>query len=174
MTDNNQKSYDPDAPEQVIARLSDNTDLVDVMIAIEDYLDSNDLYTFKNWINGEIVAGPFVKKYWVKVTLKWPHNEMPDPSGGLRLLKHGTKIAYKLSHEEVPVEVKSQNDYQPGTKKPRMKKEKIWLVELTIPRRFVESINKETMDLYDEEVDLDTADEAVSQGATPEQATVQS
>ena len=53
----------------------------------------------------------------------------------------------------------------------KMKKEKIWLVDMLIPRRFVESISKEVMDLYDEDVDTDTADEAVSQGATPEQAT---
>ena len=173
MTNNNQTSYDPDSPENVIVRLSDNTDLVDVMIAIEDYLDSNDMYGFKNWIEGEVVSGPYVKKYWVKVTLKYPYKKMPDPSAGLRLLKHGTKISFQLSCEEVPIEVKSPNDYQPGTKKPRMKKEKIWLVSLLIPRRFVESISKELMDLYDEEVDIDTADEAVSQGKTPEQAAVQ-
>ena len=54
-----------------------------------------------------------------------------------------------------------------------MKKEKIWLVDLLIPRRFVESIGKEVMDLYDEDLDLDTANDAVAQGQTPEQATVQ-
>lgn len=172
MTDNN-NSYDPDAPEQVITRLSDNDNLVDVMISVEDYLDTNDIYGFKNWIDGEVVSGPFVKKYWVKITLKWPYNKMPDPSGGLRLLKHGTKITYRIDQEEVPVEVESQNDYQPGTKKPRMKKVKLWLVDLLIPRRFVESIGKEIMDLYDEDVDIDTADEAESQSVTPEQAAVQ-
>lgn len=170
---NHQNDYDSDSPEQVIARLSDNDDLIDIMISIEDYLDTNDMYSFKNWINGEVVAGPYVKKYWVKLTLKWDYKKMPDPSGGLRLLKHGTKIKYRTAYEEVPIEIKSPDDYQPGTKKPKMKKSKIWLVDLLIPRRFVESISKEVMDLYDEEVDIDTADEAVSQGATPDQAAVQ-
>jgi len=168
MTDNNQ--YDPTSPDQVITRLSDNTDLVDIMISIEDYLDTNDMYSFKNWIKGEIVSGPYVRKYWVKVTLKYDYRDMPDPSGGLRLLKHGTKISYHISTEEIPIEIKSPDDYQPGTKKPKMEKVKIWLIDLLIPRRFVESISKEIMDLYDEDVDLDTADEAVSQGTTPDQA----
>jgi hypothetical protein len=162
--------YDQDSPQEVITRLSDSNDLVDIMISIENYLDTNDVYTFKNWIEGEIVSGPYVKKYWVKVTLKWDYKDMPDPDGGLRLLKHGTKIRFRKSTEEVPVEVKSEADYQPGTKKPKMKKVKIWLVDMLIPRRFVESISKEVMDLYDEEVDTDTADEAVSQGATADQA----
>jgi hypothetical protein len=71
----------------------------------------------------------------------------------------------------VPIEIKSPSDYQPGTRKAKTKKEKIWIVDLLIPRRFVESIGSEVMDLYDEDVDTDTADEAVSQGATPDQAT---
>lgn len=167
---NNNLEYDPNSPEKVVARLSDNDDLVDIMISIENYLDTNDMYTFKNWINGEVISGPYVKKYWVKVGLKYPYDKMPDPSGGLRLLKHGTRISYRKATEEVPIEIKSPDDYQPGTKKPKMKQEKIWIINLLIPRRFVESISAEIMDLYDEDVDIDTADEAVSQGATPEQA----
>ena len=174
MTNNTENDlYNSKDAEKVISRLSDNEDLVDVMIAIEDYLDTNDMYSFKNWIKGEIVSGPYVRKYWVRVTLKWSYKDMPDPDAGLRLLKHGTKIKFNRSYEEVPIEIKSPDDYQPGTKKPRMKKEKIWLVDLLIPRRFVESIGKEVMDLYDEDLDLDTADDAVAQGQTPEQATVQ-
>lgn len=173
MTNNNDIEFDPNSPQEVITRLSDSEDLVDIMISVENYFDTNDLYTFKNWIKGEIVSGPYVKKYWVKVTLKYDYHEMPDPSGGLRLLKHGTKIVFRRGIEEVPVEIKSPDDYQPGTKKPKMKKKKIWLIDFLIPRRFVESINKEVMDLYDEDIDMDTADEAVSQGATPDQAAIE-
>lgn len=167
------EDFDPNSPEEVIVRLTDNEDLVDVMISIENYLDTNDMYAYKNWIDGELVNGPYVRKYWVRCTFKWDYDKMPDPDGGLRLLKHGTRIRFRKSVEEVPVEIKSEDDYQPGTKKPKTKKKKIWLVDFLIPRRFVESINKEVMDLYDEDVDTDTADEAVSQGATPDQAVQQ-
>lgn len=170
MTNNHTEDFDPKSPQDVIARLADSEDLVDIMISVENYLDTNDIYTFKNWIDGEVVSGPYVKKYWVKVTLKYDYEKMPDPTGGLRLLKHGTKITFRRGVEEVPIEIKSPDDYQPGTKKPKMKKKKIWLIDLLIPRRFVESITKEVMDLYDEDVDVDTADEAVAQGATTDQA----
>lgn len=170
MNDDKSK-YDPNSAKDVIGRLTDNDNLVDIMISVENYLDSNDLYGFKHWIDGEIVSGPFVKKYWVKFTLKYDYHHMPDPEGGLRLLKHGTKIYFRKATEERPIEIKSPDDYQPGTKKPKMKKHKIWLVEMSIPRRFLESINAAVMDLYDEDVDTDTADEAVSQGVTPDQAT---
>lgn len=173
MNTNEIKPYDPNSPENVVKRLSDNKDLVDVMLAVEDYLDTNDMYVYKNWIDGELVNGPFVRKYWITLTLKWDYEKMPDPSGGLRLLKHGTKLRFRRDLEEVPVEIKSPDDYQPGTKKPKMKKKKIWLVDLMIPRRFVESISPEVMDLYDEEVDMDTADDAVSQSNTPTNAVQQ-
>ena len=162
--------FDSASAQEVISRLTDNVDLVDLMINVENYLDGNDMYSFKNWIKGEVVGGPYVKKYWIKITLKWAYKDMPDPDGALRLLKHGTRINYRKGTETVPVKIKSEADYQPGTKKPRMKTEKIWLVDLMIPRKFVENIKKEVLDLYDEELDLDTAEDAVSVGETPEQA----
>jgi hypothetical protein len=170
MSEKNTERFDSESAEEVIKRLTDNVDLVDVMISIEDYLDTNDMYVYKNWIDGELVSGPFVKKYWVKCTFKWDHQDMPDPEAGLRLLKHGTKIRYRRGYEEVPVKIESEDDYQPGTKKPRMEKKKIWLVDLMIPRKFVENIEKEVMDLYDEDVDTDTADDAMAGGNTPDQA----
>ena len=165
-----QHEFDSASAQEVISRLTDNEDLVDLMINIENYLDTNDLYSFKNWIKGEIVSGPYVKKYWVKFTLKWSYNNMPDPNGALRLLKHGTRIYYRKATENVPIEIKSEADYQPGTKKPKMKTEKIWLVEMIVPRKFVETLKKEVLDLYDEEIDLDTVDDAVVSGETPDQA----
>lgn len=158
------------AREEAIKRLSKSEDLVDILIDIENYLDSNNLYVFKNWIKGEVVGGPFVRRYWIKIVLKYPYNHMPDPNGGLRLLKHGTKIQYETAIEEYPAEVKSESDYQPGTKKPKMKKRKVWLVSMLIPRRFVQNIDSEVMNMYDEEVDIDTIEDANAEGNTPDKA----
>lgn len=134
--------------QDVVKRLSDSTDLVDVMIGIEDYLDRSNIYVFKNWIDGELVDGPHVEPYWIKVTFKWDYKNMPDPEGGLRLLPHGTKIFYKKDKEMVPQPIKEPSDYEPGTHKPKIKAEKVWLVTLLIPRRFIENINDEVLDLY--------------------------
>jgi len=155
--------------ESVVKRITDSEDLLSIAIDIEQYFDSNNLYAFKNWIEGEIVGGPFVKRYWVKIVLKYDYHKMPDPDGGLRLLKHGTKIHYDIKYEEHPKEIKSPSDYQPGTKKPKMEKNKVWIITILIPKRFVQNLDSEVMDTYDDEVDVNTVDD--SQGQTnPEQA----
>ena len=152
---------------QAIKRIDDSPDLVDVMISIEDYLDRNDIYAFKNWMHGELIDGPHIRPYWITATFKWPYKMMPDPMGGVRLLPHGTKVIYKIDHEEVPQPIKTPSDYEPGTHKPKIKPEKIWLVELTIPRRFVEDIDAQVMDLYDDKVeDIETVEDAEAEGAT--------
>jgi hypothetical protein len=164
------EKHDINAGAEVVKRLSDSEDLVDILIDIEDYFDRNNLYVFKNWMDGEVVGGPFVKRYWVKLILKYPYKKMPDPDGGLRLLKHGTRIRYDIGVEEYPMEVKSESDFQPGTKKPKMAKRKVWLITMLIPRRFVQNLDSEIMDQYDEEVDVDVADDAKAEGNTVDQA----
>jgi len=162
--------HDTNTADEAIKRLDDSEDLLDILIDIENYFDTNNLYAFKNWLDGEIVGGPFVKRYWVKVMLKYPYDKMPDPDGGLRLTKHGTKIDYDIKYEELPIEIKSPSDYQPGTKKPKMKKHKIWVITMLIPRRFVQNLDAEIMDTYDDDVDVNTVDDAAGQGATPDEA----
>jgi hypothetical protein len=137
----------------VVNKLVKKPDLVDIMIDIEDYLDTSSLYVFDNWIKGVLVGGPIVKKYWIEVAFKYDYHDMPDPEGGLRLTPHGTKIAYKKAHELVPKEIESPDDYEPGTHKPRMEKKPVWLVYMKIPRRFVEAVNQDMLDQYDDEAD---------------------
>ena len=47
----------------------DNKDLLDVLIDVEDVFDGLDLYAFKNWIDGLVVSGPHVSRYWINVCL---------------------------------------------------------------------------------------------------------
>jgi len=160
--------------QNVVKRLSDSPDLVDVMINIEDYLDRSNIYVFKNWIDGELVEGPHIEPYWVKVVFKWDYHNMPDPEGGLRLLPHGTKIFYKKDKEMVPQPIKEPSDYEPGTHKPKIKPKKVWLVTLLIPRRFLEDIEDEVLDLYGSKTDNKELENLVStnsenQGSTNDQ-----
>ena len=159
-----------DQAEEIIKKLTAKQDLMDVMLDIEDYLDNNNLYVFDNWFKGQLVNGPVVKKYWIEVTFKYDWKQMPDPEGGLRLTQHGTKISFEKSHQLVPVPINSPDDYEPGTKKPRMRKEKVWLVHMKIPRRFVETLDPELLDIYDEEIeasDMDNAEDQAAVGQTP-------
>lgn len=137
--------------EHIVKKLSKTDNLLDVMLQVEDYLDSLDLYVFANWIDGTLVDGPYVERYWVKFTLKYPYKDMPDPQGGLRLLKYGSKVTFEKATEKKAIEFTGPEDLDPQTRKPKLKKEKIWLVNIRIPRRFIEELNIEGLDLYDEE-----------------------
>lgn len=109
-----------------------------VLIQIEDFLDSNHLYAFENWIDGVVYDGPNVKRYWIDITLKYPYESMPNPRGGMRLQNLGAEITFKEDHEYVPIKVQSPDDLDPLTRKPKEEKRKIWLVNIRIPRKFIQ------------------------------------
>jgi hypothetical protein len=136
-------------------RLTDSTSLTDVLIQMEDFLDGLDLYVFKNWFEGEVVEGPIVSRYWTKMTLKYAYKEMPDPSGGERLIKHGAKVFFSKAKEETPRELESPSDYRPGRPgKPALDELDIWLVEIHIPRRFIEELDDDDLAMYQDEDDI--------------------
>lgn len=158
------------ANPQLFKRLSDSESLTDVLIQMEDFMDSLDLYVFKNWFEGEIVQGPEIRRYWVSMTLKYDYQEMPDPAGAERLIRHGVKVVYRKAKEEAPAEVKTPEDLQPNNK-PVMKLNDIWLVTVQIPRRFIEELDDSDLEMHvdDELVDIedvsDARDENIDQEA---------
>jgi hypothetical protein len=128
---------------------------------MEDFIDSLDIYVFKNWFEGEIVQGPDIRRYWVSMTLKYAYEEMPDPAGAERLLRHGVKVVYKKAFEEEPVEVETAEDLQPNNK-PKMEKNQIWLVTVQIPRRFIEELDDSDLEMHvdDDSIDVENVSDA--------------
>ena len=118
-------------------KISGSETLTDIMIQVEDFFDSLDLYVFKNWFDAEIVDGPVVKRYWVSIILQTKYTDMPDPSGAERLMSRGCKVDYKKAKQETARDPQSSDDLQPGTNKPVMDQETVWLIEIQIPRRFI-------------------------------------
>jgi len=152
-------------------RLSDSDSLTDVLIQMEDFMDSLDLYVFKNWFDGEIVDGPHIRRYWVSMTLKYAYEKMPDPAGGERLLQHGAKVMFRKAKEEVAVEVEEPSDLQPNNK-PQMKEEIIWLVDVQIPRRFIEELDDSDLEMHvdDDAVDVEDVSDARDEDIDDEDA----
>lgn len=152
-------------PNQLHKKLNDSSSLTDVLIQMEDFLDGLDLYVFKNWFEGEIVEGPDVERYWVSMTLKYDYKQMPDPDGGLRLEKHGAMVFFTKTTEEVAREIKSPDDYRPEQRgKPKMEEKPIWLVEIRIPRRFIDELDDDDLDVQsdiDQDVVSDARDEDI-------------
>lgn len=140
------------------------------LIQFEDYLDSNHLYAFENWIDGVIWDGPNIKRYWVIVTLKYPYEKMPDPKGALRLVNTGAKISYKKTIEYVPIKVKNPDDIDPATRKPKEEIQDIWLVTVKVPRRFIEGAIDDEFEEPEDQKQAEPSEEPSSEpeGETPE------
>lgn len=143
--------------------LSDSS--LNILLDFERVLDELDLYGFKNWIKGELVQGPKIERYWVTCTFMWPRAMMPDPRGAERLLPYGCKIGYSKSTIEVPVKIKDPSDFRDdGSRKGRMAKVKVWLVEIKMPQELIADIEQGSLEIAGEEIDLEDISQAYQQG----------
>jgi hypothetical protein len=130
------------------------------LLDFERVLDELDLYAFKNWQIGELVSGPNIGKYRVTCIFMWPEKLMPDPRGARRLLPFDCEVKYKKTAMKVPMKIEDPSDYRPGTKKARLIEKKIWLVQITMPKALMSDIRTGSVELEDEEIDLEDLDDA--------------
>lgn len=133
------------------------------LLDFERVLDELDLYAFKNWQIGELVAGPQIGKYRVTCIFMWPEKLMPDPRGARRLLPFDCEVKFKKTRMKVPMKVTNPDDFRPGTHKARLIEKKIWLVEITMPKSLMNDIRTGSIELEDEEIDLEDLDSAYEQ-----------
>ncbi len=101
----------------------------------ERVLEEMDLYVYDNWIDGELAYGPKVDRHWITAAFMWPQDKMPDPTGGQRLLDLGCKVHFEKSHLVEPRPIRTHDDFRPGTKKGRLDRKPIWIVEIRMPKK---------------------------------------
>jgi len=123
-----------------IQTLSENNSAFKTLKDFERVIDELDIYVFKNWLEGELVAGPDVSRYYVKCSFMWPRDEMPDPEGGKRLYDYGCQVVYKKEHVMVPRKIKHPSDFRPGTKKGKIDAHPVWIVEITMPKKLMQDV----------------------------------
>ena len=159
-----------------IRELLDNTkqifmtdSAVSTLLDFERVLDELDLYAFRNWQIGELVAGPNIGKYRVTCTFMWPKNLMPDPRGGRRLLPFDCEVLYKKQKIKIPIKIEDPSDYIPGTHKARLMEKEVWLVEITMPKHLMSDIRTGSIELEDQDIDLEDLDQAYEQDLDSEQ-----
>ncbi len=111
-----------------------------VLKDFERVLDELDIYVYKNWEDGELAEGPNIERHWVSCTFMWPAENMPDPMGGKRLLDYDCKVKYSKSSMIQPRKIRKQDDIRPGTKKGKLDKLPIWLVEIQMPKKLIVDI----------------------------------
>jgi hypothetical protein len=133
------------------------------LLDFERVLDELDLYAFKNWQIGELVSGPKIGKYTVTCIFMWPEKLMPDPRGARRLLPFDCVVKFKKTNMQVPMKIETPDDYRPGTKKARLIEKKIWLVEITMPKSLMSDIRTGSVEMEDQDIDLQDLDDAYEQ-----------
>ena len=151
-------------------KISDTNTLLDMLLEFEGVLDGMDLYAYKNWNKGEVISGPKLGRYFIEVALMYPHKEMPDPDAILRLRKNDVDVKMYKDKLISPRKIESIDDTEitlRGDKPRRTAKPKydnIWIVELKMPRRFVDEFSKEQVEAAEEAyVDMEAVQSATDQ-----------
>jgi|TARA_R110001592_G_scaffold11778_2_gene57656 hypothetical protein len=133
---------------------------MNTLLDFERVMDEADVYAFRNWINGELVQGPDVGRYTCKCTFMWPYKLMPDPRAALRLSAIGCGVKMMQSKIEVPVAVTSYEDFQSGSRYPKMKENKVWFMQITIPFELMDDIKEGSVDIAEDTIDLSEIEDA--------------
>lgn len=123
-----------------IESIYDSNNSFNVLKDFERVLDHLDLYVYENWQDGELAEGPKIDRHWVTCSFMWPKDKMPDPMGGKRLLDYDCKVRYKKTSLVVPRKIEKPDDIRPGTKKGKLDRQPIWIVEIQMPKNLIMEI----------------------------------
>jgi hypothetical protein len=133
---------------------------MNTLLDFERVLDEADVYAFRNWINGELVQGPEIGRYSCTCTFMWPYKLMPDPTATIRLANVGCNVKMLKSQLEVPIAVTSYEDFQSGSRYPKMKERQVWFMQIEIPFELMDDIKEGSIDLADQTIDLSEIEDA--------------
>jgi hypothetical protein len=137
---------------------------LETLLDYERVLDELDLYTFANWKQGELVEGPIYEKYFVTCRWMYDYRKMPDPAGAERLIDYGCEITYQEEDLEYPVEIKSPDDYKPGTRVNRLVTKPVWIVSITMPKNLMNDIQQGSIDLESETLEAEDIEMSQEEG----------
>jgi hypothetical protein len=117
-----------------IQSLYENNSTLAVLKDFERVLDEMDMYVYENWEDGELAYGPKIDRHWITAGFMWPKDKMPNPIAAKRLTELGCKVLYQKSHLVEPRKIKTESDLRPGTKKGKLDRHPIWIVEIQMPK----------------------------------------
>lgn len=136
---------------------------VDMLLDFERVLDEMDLYSFPNWLDGELVSGPSVEKYWIECKFMWPRKKMPDPRGAARLLPYNCKITYAEETIKIPTKIESPSDFRPGTRQGKLVNVPVWIITIRMPQELVSDIERGSLEIASEDYDIEDVQNAYQQ-----------
>lgn len=147
--------------------------ILDILVEFERVFDELDVYVYDNWLKGEIVEGPKVDRYWITVTLMYPYKLMPDPAGAERLMDHGCKVWYQRDELHHVAKITGEDSYETddqGKLRAKIIKSPVWLVEISMPRHFVDEKQTEKVQAGATSIDMDDVTDAYDENLNSEDA----
>ena len=153
-----------------VNNIYDSNSSFEILKDFERVVDELDVYVYKNWKDGELVSGPKITRHWVSCSFMWPISDMPDPMGGKRLLDYDCKVRMGKDYIIKPRKIRKPGDIRPGTKKGKLDKHAIWLVEIDMPKKLIQDIYSGYDELLDYMEEPATGGQSQELGQAPADA----
>ena len=135
----------------------------------ERVIDNLGIYVYKNWEDGELVAGPKIERHWVSCSFMWPKKAMPDPAAGSILKDYNCEVKFEKTSIIKARQIKKPGDIRPGTKKGKLDRLPVWVVHISIPKSLIVDVYSGDADLYSPE-DNESNEMNIMPNAQPVQA----
>lgn len=162
--------------ENIITQLDKNinrSSALETLMQVDGILEDLNIYAYKNWIEGEIVDGPHIKKYMVTVTFMYSKKNMPDPDAIPRLESNDIAVKMEKSKLKDVAKLVTPDDIEtpdgpdglrPGQSKTKTVMKPIWLVTLAIPRKYMDGLSAGKIRIDDMSIDSADVEAAYDQG----------
>ena len=152
-----------------IDAIDKNENALEILLDFDGILDSSHVYAYENWIKGEIIKGPIITRHWVEVYLMYPEKNMPNPSGGLRLIKKGCHIRYYKDVLKTSMKIKSRSDLvpdenRPGKNRPKTKEIPVYVFKIIVPRHLFDTYSMLKSETLNQSVNIDDLVDAYDSG----------
>lgn len=145
--------------KSTLSGISSGNNIMEMLMEFERTLDSTNIFAYRNWLDGELVYGPDISRYWFITSWMYPESRMPDPDGALRLEKLGCKVSYKKDIFEKPTKVLEPTDWEDKkTKAAKLEYHPVWIVTIEMPKRYVQEMLDSFMSEIEDDVDAYTAE----------------
>jgi hypothetical protein len=145
---------------ETLKTLYNSDSFTETLVDFERVLDAVHLYSYKNWLDGELVLGPVTERHWVTASFLWPEKKMPDPDGARRLLDYGAKVTFRKDILETPMKitadmVHNRDSFTDSGRYPKMIKEKVWIVEIIMPKQLMTEIYRGSVEIEGDTYDME-------------------
>lgn len=125
---------------QFINTLYRNNSYTDILCNIDSFFDLLGVYVYPNWFESEIVDMKFYK-YFTEIMLRQPQDKKPAEEGAELLKKYNCQIEYLKAEDFKAKQINSPKDVEWSGKLeryiPKLEKEKIWVVSVLIPNKYI-------------------------------------